>query len=139
MFPVVFATFMTCVQLGYLEVGAMTTDHAAVEAARAASVILADDPKFYDSPVGVASGKRVTDVLESARVPLRVTARNPNVRVKFPDRTTFKQGDQVRVEVELDFPCTISLGRWLVCGAKSKRTIKREATMPYQGAGYVYP
>jgi Flp pilus assembly protein TadG len=140
LFPVLFLVVMTFIQLGLMEVGSLTTSHAAVSAARAASVILADDPREYDGvPVGVAAGRRLEDVTEAARLPLTTVTRRPQVTVSFPDRTTFREGDPVRVRVALEFPCDVAVGRWLVCGARPTYRILREATMPYQGAGYTYP
>jgi hypothetical protein len=140
LYPVIFTILLTAVQLGLVEVGSLTTSHAAVEAARSASVILADDPRFYGgTPVGVATGRRLEDVTEAARLPLTVVTAKPQVKVTFPDRTAFRQGDQVRVRVALDFPCQVAVGTWLVCGTKSSLRLTREATMPYQGAGYTYP
>jgi hypothetical protein len=140
LYPVIFVIFMTAVQLALMEVGSLATSHAAVTAARSASVILADDPRHYGgAPVGVAAGRRLEDITEAARLPLTVVTAKPKVRVTFPERTSFRQGDQVKVRVELDFPCQVAVGTWLVCGAKSTYRLTREATMPYQGAGYTYP
>ena len=139
-YPMLFMVFMTTVQLGMMEVGSLGTSHAAVCAARSASVVLADDPADYDgAPVGSVSGRRLEDITEAARVPLTVVTTKPKVTVSFPDRTAFKQGDQVKVRVDFDFPCHIPVGSFLVCGSKSTFRLRREATMPYQGAGYTYP
>jgi hypothetical protein len=139
MYPVLFAIFMTTVQLGMMEVGSLTTSHAAVEAARAASVILPDDPRHYGgASVGVAAGRRLADITEAARAPLTVVAAKPAVTVSFPDRTSFVPGDQVRVRIVHDFPCRVAIGSFIVCGPKGTMRLTREATMPYQGAGYTY-
>jgi hypothetical protein len=138
LFPAFFTIFMTLVQLAYLEVACLATEHATVVATRAASVILADDPKLYDTDVGVAGGKRLVDITEAARMPLHVSSDAPKVKVTFPDRSTFREGDQVRLRVDYEYPCTIAIGRWL-CGTSGTRHIVREASMPYQGAGYTYP
>lgn len=137
-FPAFFTIFMTFVQLAYFEVAALATEHATVTATRAASVILADDPRFYDSRVGVASGKRLEEISDAARIPLRVTTASPQLRVTFPDRTVFREGDQVKLRLDFEFPCTVAIGRW-ICGTSGTRHIVREASLPYQGAGYTYP
>ena len=135
-FPVFVTRFMTFVQLAHLEVASLATEHAAVTATRAAAVIRADDPRFYDSAVGVARGTRLAEITDAARIPLRVTAERPEVRVSFPDRAVFREGDQVRLRADYAYACTVPIGRW-VCGASGTKRIVREATMPYQGAGYV--
>ena len=137
-FPAFFTIFMTFVQLAYFEVAALATEHATVTATRSASVILADDPQFYDTRVGVPGGKRLAEITDAAVIPLRVTTEKPEVKVTFPDRSVFREGDQVRLVLDFEYPCTIAIGRWL-CGASGTRHIRREATMPYQGAGYVFP
>lgn len=138
MFPMFFGAVMSFVQLAYLEVGTLTTQHAATEAARAASVILADDPQYYDSAVGHATGTRLEEITEAARTPLRVTSLDPKVRVRLPEGKTYRAGDAVHVVVELEQPCTIPVGGLVCCGLSRKRILRREATMPYQGAGYTY-
>jgi hypothetical protein len=139
MFPVLFGTFLTFVEAAELEDASIATEHATNEAARAASVILADDPKEYDTPVGVAGGERSREILEAARFPLRVTTRQPKVTLTFPGGGTFRQGDMVRVKVDFELPCSIPVGKLVLCGASGIRHIVREAQMPYQGAGYTYP
>ncbi len=138
LFPAFFTIFMTFVQLAYLEVAAIASEHATVTATRAASVILADDPRFYDTPVGAASGKRLAEITEAGAIPLRVTTPSPEVTITFPDRTVFREGDQVRLRLDFRYPCTIAIGRWM-CGSSGSRHIVREAQLPYQGAGYAYP
>jgi hypothetical protein len=137
-FPAFFTIFMTFVQLAYFEVAGLATEHATVTATRAAVVILADDPAFYDSRPGSATGLRLAEISDAARLPLRVTTESPHVTVSFPDRTMFREGDQVRLRLDFSYPCTVAIGRW-VCGATGVRHIVREATLPYQGAGYTYP
>lgn len=137
-FPAFFIIFMTLVQLAYLEVACLSTEHATVVATRAASVILADDPAHYDTSVGVAGGKRLAEISEAGRIPLRVSGDAPKVSVTFPGRSTFREGDQVRLRLDYEYRCTIAIGRWL-CGRSGARHIVREASMPYQGAGYAYP
>jgi hypothetical protein len=136
-FPAFFTIFMTFVQLAYLEVAALTTEHATVTATRAASVILADDPRFYDTRVGVAGGKRLAEITEAATLPLRVAADRPKVTVTFPGGNVFREGDQVKLRTDFEAPCTVPIGRF-ICGLTGTRHIVREATMPYQGAGYTF-
>ena len=138
-FPVLFGTFLTIVELGELELASLTTSHSAVETARVASVVLADDPAFYDVPVGVPRGRRLSEIVEAAHVPLRAAAKDARIEVTFPDRTVFRPGDKVKVRVKVDLQCRVPFGKYLLCGPNARRTFVREAELPYQGASYAYP
>ncbi len=137
-FPALFSIMMTFAQVAELEVACLAATHSATVAARSAVVVLADDPKHYGSPVGSTSGRRLQDVTSAATIPLKVVDVAPNVRVTF-DKSQYKPGDQVRTRVEYQYPCSIAIGKLIACGPSARRTIVREATMPYQGAGYTYP
>lgn len=135
-----FTAFSTIVQLIYLEMGALVTQHAATVAARAAIVVAADDPKFYGSGTGSLGGKRKTDVDEAVTSALRVTTpkgTDPVSRVTFSGG--FGEGQIVKARVEHDFRCDVPIGRIIVCGLSRKTMIAREASMPSQTAGYTYP
>lgn len=136
-FPVFFAFFSCLVQLVYLEVGALATQHAATVAARAAAVVAADDPRFYGSGTGTLGGRRKTEVEEAVRNTLRIAADEPRSRVTFSGG--FGEGQIIRARVEFDHPCGIPVGGLIVCGPSRKATVVREAAMPSQTAGYVYP
>jgi len=136
-FPVFFAFVAAIVQLCYLEVGALATQHAAIVAARAAIVVAADDPRYYGSSVGTLDGKRRTEVEEAAKNAVRIADQDPSIRLDF--RGGFGQGSVVAVQATFDFDCIIPVGSLLVCGPGRVRHIKREAMMPVQTAGYIYP
>ncbi|HSO33378.1 MAG TPA: hypothetical protein VLT33_12680 [Labilithrix sp.] len=136
-FPVFFAFFSILVQLIYLELGALATQHAATVAARAAIVVAADDPKFYGSGTGTLSGRRQTEVEEAVKNALRIASDDPKMRVTFSGG--FGEGQIVKAHVEFDHPCGVPVGGLLVCGTSRKATVIREASMPSQTAGYTYP
>ncbi|CAN5924140.1 hypothetical protein BH11MYX4_BH11MYX4_23930 [soil metagenome] len=136
-FPVFFAFFSILVQLIYLELGALATQHAATVAARAAIVVAADDPKFYGSAAGTLSGRRQTEVEEAVKNALRIASDDPRMRVTFSGG--FGEGQIVKAHVEFDHPCGVPVGGLLVCGTSRKATVIREASMPSQTAGYTYP
>lgn len=136
-FPVFFALFSCLVQLIYIEIGALTAQHAATVAARAAAVVAADDPKYYGSPVGTLDGKRRTEVEEAVKNTLRIAADKPSFRLTF--NGGFGEGAIIKAHVAYDHPCGIPVGGLFVCGPSRKATIHREAAMPSQTAGYVYP
>lgn len=137
-FPVFFAFFSCLVQLIYLELGALATQHAATVAARAAVVVAADDPKYYGGAAkGSLSGKRKDEVEEAVKNTLRISSVDPRMRVTFSGG--FGEGQIVKAHVEFDHPCGIPVGGLIVCGPSRKATVIREASMPSQTAGYTYP
>ena len=137
-FPALFSILMTFAQVAELEVACLTATHSANAAARSAVVVIADDPKHYGSQVGSTQGRRGQDITSAATVPFKVVDAKPNVKVTF-DKSQYKPGDQVKVRVSYEYPCTVAIGKFVACGPNARRTIVREATMPYQGAGYTYP
>src|SRR5579859_677149 len=66
--PALLAFFAMIVQLAYLSIASLTVQHAAVVAARSASVIVPDMPTAFDdhSKVGAADGDRLAAVAEAA-------------------------------------------------------------------------
>ena len=137
-FPVFFAFFSTLVQMFYLEVGSLTTQHAATVAARAAAVVAADDPKNYGGGgVGSLSGSRQTEVEEAVKQVLHLSAEKPEMRLSFSGG--FGEGQTFTAKVEFDQPCSLPIGGLIVCGTSQKATIVREASGASQTAGYTYP
>lgn len=142
-----FVFFSGLVQLGALELANLVVKHAAVTAARAAIVVLPDDPAFYDQvPVNRAEGKRLSDIQRAATMPLSAIDSSPQVKVRFPTsaggtdtRTSFRWHDLVRVRVEYTCPCRIPIGGPVACGLAGTRLLTGEAAMPNQGANYDYP
>lgn len=141
--------FFEClVQLAGLVGARFVVHHAAYAAARAASVVLYDDPKHYDDlAVGEASGKRREAVERAAAMPLKAVRSIVDFKVTFPssagandDRASLLPDDLVRVRVEAKYRCFVPLASHLVCGVLSgARTLTAEAAMPGQGAEYQYP
>lgn len=137
-FPTFFAFFSVIVQLCYLEVAALGTQHAAIVAARAAIVVAGDDPQHYgNSDVGTLDGQRRTEVEEAAKNALRIASVDPEVELEFSGG--FDQGSVVKVTARFEYPCAVPVGNTIVCGVRKKTQITREASMPVQTAGYEYP
>lgn len=134
--------FGALVQLALLEVGGLMVEHSAVVAARAAVVVLPDDPTFYGgTPVNVPTGKRLDDIRRAARIPLLAFEADPAPEVNVVPSGTgrFSLNDPVRVRVSYDFPCLLPLGGALVCaGGGGRVQLGAEAILPNQGAGYAY-
>jgi hypothetical protein len=146
-FMPIFMTFMSIVQFGFVQIADMITKHAAVTGARAAIVVLPDDPANYaDAEPYRVVGQRKTDIETAVKMVLLVISPLPVPTVTFPttpggtdDQTTpFAHDALVRVQVKFDYVCAVPLGREIVCGLTGIKTLKAEATMPMQGANYVF-
>lgn len=143
-----FVMFMSLVQFAFVQVANLVTKHAAVQAARAAIVVLPDDPAYYGNvPVNKVSGDRKTVIEAAARGRLlAVSSGFPDFKIKFPtspggddDKTQYQQDDIVRVRVTYQYPCKIPIGARFVCNILSqKKKLEAEAALPLQGAGYEY-
>lgn len=143
-----FVFFMSLVQFAFVQVANLVTKHAAVQAARAAIVVLPDDPAFYGNvPVNKATGERKTVIEAAARGRLlAVSAGFPDFTIKFPsspggddNKTQFQMDDVVRVKLTYQYPCKIPIGARFVCNVLTqKKKLEAEAALPIQGAGWEY-
>lgn len=137
--------FGAVLQLALLAVGGLMVDHSAVVGARAAVVVLPDDPAFYGgATLHAPTGQRLEDIRRAVRLPLLAFENDPTPEVTFPSAGggsagVFGQSDIVRVRVAYDFPCRLPFGGALVCaGGGGRVRLHGEAAMPNQGAGYAY-
>ena len=145
-FMPLFVFFMSMVQLAFVEVANVVTKHAAVTAARAAVVVMPDDPKEYGGQEEMkADGKRLADIELAAKLPLMALATSPDIKVRFPtspggtdSRVAFWRDDLVRVQVEFHYPCRVPIGKTIVCGFWGNKKLLGEAALPNQGADYAY-
>jgi len=136
--PVVVFFFGGIVQVGALEAAALSTRHAAHDAARSAAVAAADDPKFFGGEqVGALTGQRRAMVQATAQAALGLSTKQPNFDLTFA-QDHLNDGDDVDVTVAFDFPCVIPIGRF-VCGLSGTKRIVQSARYPYQAASYAYP
>ena len=143
-----FIFFECLVQLGGMFTAKLVVQHAASTAARAAVVVLHDNPKYYkDLKVGEAKGKRREDIEKAATITLRAVKSIVKMKLTFPttaggtdDKATFGRNDLVRVKVEATYRCRVPFASRLVCDFwKQRRTLTGEAALPNQGADYPYP
>lgn len=132
--PVLFAA-LSIWQLLELWTADLMLKRAASVAARAAAVVLPDDPAFYDDvPVHQFAGRRRTDIELSAALVLAASPQftaKPEVRVQISPSEQF-----ITATVTARFECFMSRLS-LVCGS-SLELLRAEASYPYQGARYVY-
>jgi hypothetical protein len=142
----IFILFLSLVQLTLIETANLVAKHAAVCAARAAIVVLGDDPQAYGGDqVERAEGQRLADIKLAATAPLWSIDPLPDVDVKLPSsaggtdsKTAFWRDDTVHVRLEYRFPCKVPLAKNLVCGLLARHTLVTEAAMPNQGAEFEY-
>ncbi len=143
----IFSFFLCLVQLSMLQTANLIVKHAAVVAARAAVVILPDDPERYDGTnVNRAEGTRREKIVQAATIPLSTLEDFPFPEVNFPteeggddDRVVFGRDELVRVRVSQLYRCRVPLARTIVCGAFfGVKRLRGEASLPNQGANYGY-
>jgi hypothetical protein len=154
--PMLMAFFAMMVQLSYLSMASLVVQHAAVVAARSASVIVPDIPLAFSdqSPVGSADGDRLAAVTDAAGAVVAslqslpslalqpASAFNPTIAVTLmkdgQPGTDFEPEDIVQAQVQYDFRCSVMFGGSLICGTGGKVTLTSLAAMPNQGAEYGY-
>ena len=133
--PVMFF-FMATWQLSELCAAHIVVIRAASAAARAASVVLPDDPFYYDG-TGLNSfeGTRKGDIELAAKM---VLAAAPQISDDPVISVSGASGDgPVKATVVANFHCAAG---WvsLICGAGGVRSLRAEADYAYQGAKYKY-
>ncbi len=141
----VFLFFSGLFQLGMIEIADLVTQHAAVTAARAAVVVLPDDPAYYDTEVDEIGGERYGDIRAAAVMTLQAIDPSPRVDVCFPSSaggTHYLERVEphavVYAQVHYQYACRVPIGNLLVCGAGGAKTLVAESAMPNQGANEEY-
>ncbi len=143
-----FIFFECLVQFAGLTTAKLLVRHAATCAARAAVVVLYDNPQFYGHlEVGNASGKRRSDIRLAAAVPLTAITSIEKVDIALPsgpgqgdDQYKIGPNDLVTVRVTAQYRCFVPLADRIVCNPMTgTRTLVAEASMPNHGVSYPYP
>jgi len=136
----VFFFFLALVQLVFVQTANLIVKHAAVKAARAAVVVLPDDPKYYGgTPVGSFSGQRKDDIERAAQIPLSTMGLLSLFDTKVTVEGATGRDSLVKVKVEYNYLCQVPWGRFVVCGGfVNRKKIVAEAALPNQGADYEY-
>lgn len=142
-----FCFFLCLVQFAFLEMGSIVVKHAAEMTARAAIVVIPDDPKYYGSQPGQVSGKRKQDIEAAAQAILAPLGGDRQVTVEL--KGSYGRDELVEVKLSYDFPCRVPFGKFVLCSGTSEalgwsnhhvehRTLTGIAALPNQGADYVY-
>jgi Flp pilus assembly protein TadG len=133
--------FAFCIfQESELFTGKLLCDHAAVAAARSASVVLPDNPQRYGGEGVNSTGPKRTEAVRVAAIralaPFVHDGNVTDVQVDFPGGVTPKGPLQVRVVAT--FRCKVALTHFIACNSNGTRTLTSTATLPNQGAQYTY-
>jgi TadE-like protein len=133
----VFIFFLCLVQLGLLFTVRLVTEHAALNAARAAAVVIGDEPQRYgNEPINQLrdGGKRYAAIRDSALIslsPLILDGTVDGFKVVFPAtpggaaRTgnssyaamSYSSVSQVRVRIEVTAICKIAIANRIACSS----------------------
>jgi hypothetical protein len=166
-FMPVYVFFLCVIQLSLLFTVRLVTEHAAVNAARAAAVVLADDPRRYGGEhlheVSAERGERYTAIRNAALLTLAPFVLNGTVLgvdVLFPppDKpgAAGRKGplhfqpmgahevDKVRVRVEVDTACRIGFANRVTCpllnlGSRPRPHVQLDMPTILVRAEAVYP
>lgn len=156
-----FIFFSYLVQFGLLCTASIVTKHAAWMAARAAMVIVPDNPIYYGGSIGLAwptasplgglacgqppktitftpNSEQLSEIQTAAgRILEPVGASMTNLPTVTLDKSSYAITDTITVTVAYPFPCTIPIGNFICLG--STKTLTAQASIPMQGANYQYP
>lgn len=144
-FMPLFLMFSGLFQLGMVQIAALVTQHAAVTAARAAAVILPDNPLYYGTPVDQIAGERGAEIQQAAETTLSAIDPAPQVQVNFASAaggnsflTQVGPFDVLHAQVAYQYGCQIPIGNLLVCGLGGTKMLTAESAMPNQGCNEKY-
>ncbi len=135
--------FFSIWQESLLSSGQALTQHAAIAAARSATVVLPDNPARYGGSAPNTISQQRSEAVRAAAVramsPLVFDDTVQDVQVAFPGATgTLRPGQDITVKVTATFKCALPLVKILICGAGGTTPITAEATLPVQAARYTY-
>jgi Flp pilus assembly protein TadG len=131
--PVIFAVFVTLMMFGRLAVGHLVAQRAASAGARAAVVILPDDPDYY----GGRMASKQDCVHEAVRRVLRVYPFFDIDRVKVEITGGQSEWAPTTVTVSAPFDCRAFIGSnsffsRQLCGSTRIATFETRSTLAYQ-------
>jgi len=129
-------------QLTELYTAKLAVDHAAMNAARAASVVFADDPKSYGGePVNQEGAQRTRAVKTAAARSLAPFVLDGSIRtaeVKFPNGIPKQRGADLTVEVRSTYRCGVPLVYRIVCDSGGTIELASKATLASNAADFEY-
>lgn len=145
-FPI-FLSFWCLLQSAGMYSAKLVTMNAAYLGARAAAVVIPDNPSRY-SKVGVyeVTGKRKDAIVKAVQMGLAANGSLwwplADVTVRGADgkeKSKLARDQVVIVRVSVPYSCGLPLADTIVCGFAGFRNVNAEAAMVVHGADYVYP
>jgi hypothetical protein len=131
--PVIFAIFVTLMMFARLSVGHLIAQRAASAGARAAVVILPDDPTFYGGKVA----SKQDCVKEAVRRVLLIYPFFELKEVKVQISGSQSEWSPITVKVSAPFDCRAFIGSntffaKMLCGRSRIAVFETQATLAYQ-------
>lgn len=144
-FPIFFA-FWCLMQSAGLYAAKLITRHSAYLGARAAAVVIPDDPADYDSEPGEVTGKRKSAIEDAVKMGLSANRSLMNalavVEVQGSggqEKENFGRDELVVVKVKVPYRCSLPVADKFVCGFAGMTLVEGQAAMVVNGADYEYP
>lgn len=129
--------FLGLVQMAFLQAATIIVQHSASKAVRTATLVMYDHPDAWSGDQGgkVTGAKRKV-VEQDANIQLS-TLGTTKGKVTFND-SAYDRNQPLTVTVDYDYTCRVPLGRIIACGLDGKKDIHAQATLPNQGADFMY-
>jgi len=154
-FMVMFCFFLFVWQYSYLQIASIFVKHAAVQTARAAIIVLHDDPAKYDGvPKGEFDGKRKEEIYRAANMVVKPLKGKPQDLKLLGMKSNYGRDDLVEINLEFHYSCFIPFARYIMCSDNpdhdnpppgvwsmafvDKRKLTGYAALPNQGADFEY-
>ena len=137
-------TFAMCIfQQTVLYAGQLLTEHAALSAARAATVVIPDNPNRYGGEGANTVGQKHKDAIKLAAIrALGPLVQDENISAVEVDlgQTSGSIGAKapINVTVNATFQCKVPLAAQIICDSNGEFKLSAQATLPNQGANYTY-
>jgi hypothetical protein len=120
----------------------LLTEHAALAAARTASVVVPDAPARYGGEAANTLGPKRKAAVRLAAIhalaPLVQNEEISSVEVDLGGAGSVGPRAPITINVDAVFRCKVPLAAQLVCERDGTRALSASATMPNQGARYAY-
>lgn len=145
-------TFAMCIfQQTALYTGQLLTEHAALSAARAASVVVPDDPSRYGGEGANTVGQKRKEAIKLAAIralgplvqdenikDLDVEVGGSNGQTVGTNNASIGAKAPINVTVNATFQCKVPLAAQIICDGNREFKLTASATLPNQGASFTY-
>lgn len=143
----IFFCFWCILQSAGLYSAKLVVKHSAYLGARAAGVVLPDDPANYNKAgMYEVTGERKDDIEKAVMLGLVANGSlmTPAAQIKIGDKQgnakqSFARWQVATVDVEVPYRCGLPVAQYVVCGFSGFRMLKAKASFAIHGADYTYP